>query len=655
MFHRFSPRAASALAIGLAVAFALLSPCPAIVRAGFLSTDAPPETAAPFAVAVAVEPAEIPAGGAGVVRVRIDMADGFKIYADDTSVRPQPTPGIVFGTTEYPASVVKAEPDGNPARFFEGEAVLSLPFRIDARRETGPLSLPLEVAYRGCSETTCFFPVEKTVAVALNVMSAGTEAPAPALPDGTEAGTDRAPAEPATGIVPERPADSPSAGIDEENPFRRTARRFGLPGAMIAAFLWGFLASLTPCVYPMIPITVGVIGAANSGDMLRGFGLSLFYVLGMSLTYAAFGVAAAWSGGLFGAYAGHPAVRIAVAGVFVVLALSLFDLFYLQMPAAVSTRLAGFRKSGGAAGVFLAGAVSGAVVGPCVGPMLAGLLIYIAGIGDRIQGFLLMWSFALGMGLLFLAIGTFSGAAALLPRSGTWMVRLKGLFGLLMLGAALYYVAPLLPHSVDLLLLGALLIGTGVYAGALDRTDAETGRWDRLWKTAGVLALVLGVVYAARFAMGDTPMRGTAVSATESGGILWLDDHAAGLALARETGRPVMIDFTAEWCALCRQLETRTFPDPDVVRMARNFVAIRIDATDASAPRVRDLQRRYGVVGLPTLIFLAPTGDPLSGETLTEFVPPAGLLARMARVRQRIESSTDPTRNPSGPTPERSL
>lgn len=626
-----------------------LLPTVAVGQGGFFSTgDTAAPTAEPFTVSVTATPAELPAGGTGTLRVRIGIEEDFKIYADDTTVRPEPVPGIIFGTPEFPAAEEKAEPDGTIARFFVSDPVITLPVQVAQGRETGTLSVPVTVGYRGCSETNCFFPATKTVSASLTVLPATStaatpgEAPSMASPGETANTREGHPADAST-----VPASSETSA---DNPFQRTAQRFGLAGALAAAFLWGFLASLTPCVYPMIPITVGVIGAANAGSVSRGFVLSLVYVLGMSLTYAAFGVAAAWSGNLFGAYAGHPAVRILVAAIFVLLALSLFDLFYFQMPTGVSARLSTLRKSGGILGILVTGAVAGAVVGPCVGPMLAGLLIYIAGIGDRLQGFLLMWSFALGMGILFLIIGTFSGAASALPRSGAWMGKLKAVFGLLMLGAALYYIAPLLPERVVWLVLGALLIGAGVFAGALDRLENDAGRGARLWKTAGILALVLGVVYAGRFALDGGPHRLAApvASTAESVGIPWLDDTAAGLALARKTGRPVMIDFTAEWCAVCRQLETETFPHPEVVRMAEEFVPIRVDATDANAPRVRKLQRRYGVVGLPTVLFLTPKGTPLPDETLTEFIPPERLLARMRRVRQRIASLTDPTQRPSG-------
>jgi thiol:disulfide interchange protein DsbD len=233
------------------------------------------------------------------------------------------------------------------------------------------------------------------------------------------------------------------------------------------------------------------------------------------------------------------------------------------------------------------------------------------------------------------------------------MGKLKAVFGVLMLGAALYYISPLLPHRIALLILGSLLIGAGVFAGALDRTDPETSKGERLWKAAGIVVLALGVVYAARFALND-PVGSSApfAAAPETAEIAWMEDHAAGLALAGRTGRPVLLDFTADWCAVCKELETRTFPHPEVVRKSREFVTIRVDATDAAAPRVRALQRQYDVVGLPTVLFLTPDGEPIPGERLTEFVPPEVLLARMERVRQHIFSLTGPASPASDPSKE---
>jgi thiol:disulfide interchange protein DsbD len=354
----------------------------------------------------------------------------------------------------------------------------------------------------------------------------------------------------------------------------------------------------------------------------------------MSLTYAALGVAAAWTGGLFGAWASHPALRIVVAALFVLLALGMFDVIYIQVPAALTSRLGGARGAG-AAGAFLTGVASGAVVGPCVGPLLVAVLVYVAGLGSKLMGFLIMWTFSLGMGLLFLVVGTFSGAVAGLPKSGVWMVRLKHLFGILLLAAALYYLQPVLQNGTFWLALGGFLTGLGVFAGAFDPLAAGAGGAGRLMKTVGIILVVLGAAYVARFALGDRPLMPSGPSVTSGGGIVWMKNEPAALDLARSQDKPVMIDFRADWCAACRRLEAETFPDPAVVRLAGDFVPLKIDSTDPSDPVVRALHEKYRVIGLPTLVFLDSGGRMLTDRTVTEFIPPDELAGRMRDVLGR--------------------
>lgn len=577
----------------------------------------------PFSVNAEIHPEALPPGGEGVIRVLFSVAPGYELYADKTSVRPGAAPYIDFGAVEPPVSVEQKGPEGEPYSVYKDQARFEIPIRVAPKADAVEVYLPLTVQYQGCSETGCFLPEEKQLTAALNILP-GEIAPggAPGFDDG------------GSGFE----AAGEAEAIPPSNPFQRTAARFGLLGVLGAAFVWGLLTSLTPCVYPMIPVTVSVIGAGNAKGFSRGFFLALLYVLGMSLTYAMFGVTAAWTGGLFGAYADHPAVRIIVAVVFVVLALSMFDVIYIQAPAWMSTRFGGFVGVGGI-GVFLTGAAAGAVVGPCVGPMLVGLLVYIAAIGDKLQGFLIMWSFALGMGMLFLVIGTFSGAATALPKSGVWMVRLKQFFGVLMLGAALYYIRPLLPGQVYTLVLGALLIGAGIFGGALDRMDSESGGMDRLRKAAGILLLTLGIVYAARFAVED-PLMGSLQYGKENqeveSGIHWVYDEAVALSLAEARNQPLLIEFRADWCAACRKMEQETLRDPGVIEMAEGFIPLKLDFTETTDPIVDSLREKYSVIGLPTILFADSSGRVLPEQTITEFVTPEVLMERMRQVRSKI-------------------
>ncbi len=580
------------------------------------SEPAPAKTESnPFKLSIQAVPDTVSAGQSMKVHVRFEIAPRHQIYAKETSVTPIPALGIVFGEVRtLTPTVEKNDPYLGIIRVYKEKAEFELPVSIDRSVEPGAKTLSVEVAYTGCTEEVCFLPEKKTLEVNFTVVP----------------GTGAAASSPVSADIKEKSGNNSSL---ETNPFRKTAEKFGLIGVLAAAFFWGLLASLTPCVYPMIPITVSVIGANTAGSIFRGFMLSVCYVLGMSLTYSILGTVAALSGGLFGQYADHPAVRIIVAGVFVILALSMFDFFYIQMPSAISSRI-GERKGTGPVGIFLTGAAAGMVVGPCVGPMLVGLLIYIAAVGSKIQGFLILWSFALGLGMIFLVIGTFSGAAASLPRAGMWMEKIKHFFGVLLLGAALYYIEPLIPEKIFDLILGSFMIGIGVFIGALDTLNAESGSWKRLWKAAGIVFLVLGIAYAAKFTMNEQMQVPT--NAASLKGIVWLNDEAAGLSRAAAQNQPVMIDFTAEWCAACKKLERETFIAPDVIKMSEQFVCVRIDFTDAAEPEVRYLQKKYGVRGLPTIIFADSQGNVLLERSVTEFVKPEKLLERMRQIRQGL-------------------
>ncbi|MFP4349917.1 MAG: protein-disulfide reductase DsbD family protein, partial [Desulfococcaceae bacterium] len=580
----------------------------------FFTTPTQETVENPFEVTVDTLPEALPPGGAGILQVRFSIAPGYELYADKTSVDVETVPGIEFGPVNHPTAAEKTGPEGESYRAYTDQARFEIPIRVAPGAQGEDISIPLKVNYQGCSQTGCFLPEEKQLTARLRILP------------GTAPGLD-------AGISGGGAAVEPEAG---SNPFRQTAARFGIIGVLAAAFVWGLLTSLTPCVYPMIPVTVSVIGATNAGSVYRGFLMALLYVLGMSLTYAAFGVTAAWTGGLFGAYADHPVVRIVVAAVFVLLAFSMFDIIRIQVPAWMSTKLGGYAGAGGI-GVFLTGAAAGAVVGPCVGPMLVGLLVYIAAIGDKLQGFLIMWSFALGMGMLFLVIGAFSGAAAALPRSGVWMVRLKQFFGVLMLGVALYYIRPLIPGPVFTLILGAFLIGVGIFAGALDRMDTDAGGVDRLQKAVAVLLLTLGIVYAARFAIGDRLMSVSNYGNQEAvAGIHWLVDEAEALSMAEAQNKPLMIEFRADWCAACRKMEKETLRDARVIEMAEHFVPLKLDFTETADPVVENLRQKYSIIGLPTLLFADASGRVLTEQTITEFVPAEVLVARMNQVRSRL-------------------
>jgi thiol:disulfide interchange protein DsbD len=368
--------------------------------------------------------------------------------------------------------------------------------------------------------------------------------------------------------------------------------------AFAVAFAGGVATSLTPCVYPLIPITVSIFGARKAGRRRDAIVLSGLYVLGIATMYSGLGVGAALTGRAFGSVMQNPWVIGAVALVFAVMAASMFGAFELQLPPALQARL---NAVGGAghAGAFAMGLVSGIVAAPCTGPVLAAALTFVATKGSVTFGFAIMFTYALGLGLLFFLIGAFSIS---LPKSGAWMDAVKSVFGVALLVAALVFLKNALPGTRAFFsaaqgaaLAAAAVAALGVLLGAL-HGDFHGPVARSVAKGLGVALLVGAVVYASGAADARARSR-------SSEGIAWRHDEPGALALARAEGRPVILDFWAEWCTACKELDQIAWSDPRVREAAGRFVAVKVDGTD-DTPEFQALLEKYGVVGMPTVLFI---------------------------------------------------
>ena len=383
--------------------------------------------------------------------------------------------------------------------------------------------------------------------------------------------------------------------------------------AFAVAFAGGVLTSLTPCVYPLIPITVSIFGARQSRSRAQGALLSGLYVLGIATTYSALGASAALTGKAFGTAMQNPWVLAAVALVFLAMAASMFGAFELQLPPALAARLSTVGGAGHA-GAFAMGLVAGLVAAPCTGPVLAAALAYVATQGSVAYGVAIMFSYALGIGLLFFVLGAFSVS---LPKSGPWMDAVKSAFGVALLAMALVYLKDAFPAARALFSpspaaawTAALVAAAGVLLGALQGSFAGGGSRPVL-KGAGVALVALAVVYA----LGGAGVREAAASAD---GIAWkVNQETEGLALARAEGRPVIIDFWGDWCAACKELDRTAWSDPRVQAEARRFVTIKMDnsADKLADPRTSALVdavfEKYGILGQPTVLFIDGRGREL--------------------------------------------
>jgi thioredoxin:protein disulfide reductase len=386
--------------------------------------------------------------------------------------------------------------------------------------------------------------------------------------------------------------------------------------SVVLALGFGLLTALTPCVYPMIPITLAIFGAKGQSRG-RAAALASSYVAGIAVLFGALGVTFGLLGKAFGAYLGNPWVVVPLALFFVAMALSMFGAFELGLPSGLQERLArvGGRGFGGA---FLMGLVAGLIAAPCTGPPLAGLLAYISTTRDAAYGFVLCAVYGLGVGLPFLLLAAFSMS---LPRSGAWMESVKSVFGIVLFTAALYYlknVAPPLehftsPHVRFVAIMGVLVLG-GVALGAV-HLSFHDGLGVRARKGVGVALATIGLFGVTNYVL-------TPKGATE---LRWLSDEPAAVAEAHAAGRPLLVDFRANWCLPCKEFEVKVFSRPDVAEALGRYTLLRVDLThEDDEPALGAMKKKYGADTLPAIRLVAPDGSIL--EKADELMEPEQFL-----------------------------
>ncbi|MFZ2168806.1 MAG: protein-disulfide reductase DsbD, partial [Methylococcaceae bacterium] len=506
---------------------------------------------------------------ANTLHVSWEIAENYYLYREKVQLELTNAAGVKIGEYSIPRGTPKHDEAFGQVEIFHNELGFELPI---IRTNSSAQTITLQASYQGCADRgVCYPPMTKTIALELPV---------------------------APGAVPVANT-KPAPALSEQDQIAQSLQQDSLTMTLLSFFGFGLLLSLTPCIFPMIPILSGIIvGHGNHITTTRAFLLSLSYVVASALTYTVFGILAALFGSNLQTTFQQPWIIGLFSAVFVLLSLSMFGFYNLELPNSIKTRLHNSsvrHQDGSLWGAAIMGALSSLIVGPCVAAPLAGALIYIGQTGDAVLGGSALFAMGLGMGVPLLLLG--ASAGKLLPKAGSWLNTTKAVFGVIMLAVAVWMLSRILPPTIILLLWAMLLILPAIYLNAIDPLPANSSGWRKLWKGVGLMILAYGLLLLIGFSMGNSnplkPLQGFALgnaqanTETREQGLIFtrvssLAELEAKIQQAHANHQTIMLDFYADWCISCKEMEAYTFTDPKVKQALAGFVLLQADVTKNS-------------------------------------------------------------------------
>jgi len=544
-----------------------------------------------------------------------DIEDGYYLYKDKFKFETIPADPSLIGAINFPKAKQKSDEYLGDYEVYDKKVSIQVPLQASPEQIKSIIAkkMDLKVQYQGCAESGICYPLQKkTIPLDSSTIQFNDASAAPVTVN-NQTDTDN--------------SKNSSVQLSEQDALADYLSKGNNILILLTFFGLGLALAFTPCVFPMIPILSGIIaGQSEEVNTKKAFMISVVYVLAMAVTYTIAGVIAGLSGENIQIWFQNPWVLSSFAMVFVLLALSMFGFYELQLPSSLQskiTELSNKQKGGNYTGVIIMGFLSALIVGPCVAPPLMGALIYISQTGDPFLGGAALFFMSLGMGLPLIIIGTSAGK--LLPRAGVWMDAVKAAFGVMMLGVAIWMLERILPGVVSMWLWALLLIFSSIYMGALTPIHDNTTGWERFWKSLGIVMLIYGsiLIFAASAGYTDVmqPLKGLS-SANNSSASAAAPQHLKfktiyssaeldkQLEKAQQDGKNVLLDYYADWCISCVELEKYTFTDPNVIKELEGFVLLQADVTKDNEDS-KLLLKKYHLIGPPAILFFNPKGQEL--------------------------------------------